>query len=81
MKEQFLSDLEPGNTIVDFFLVREKTMSLTRAGKPYLSLDLQDKSARIDAKAWDNAQAPNDQFGKGDVVKVKALVESYQGRN
>jgi len=81
MKERFLCDLEPGDTIVDFFLVREKTMSLTRAGKPYLSLDLQDKSGRIEAKVWENAQAANDQFGKGDVVKAKALVESYQARN
>ena len=79
MKEKTVSDIAPGDTLVDFFLVREKAMSLTRGGKPYLSLDLQDKGGRIDAKLWDNAEAANELFGKGDVVKVRALVEAYQG--
>ncbi|MFH0963410.1 MAG: HD domain-containing protein [Planctomycetota bacterium] len=79
MRARCIQDLTVGEVVVDFFLVREKTLSLTRAGKAYLTLDLQDASGRIDAKVWDNAQELNDQFGKGDVVKAQGIVETFQG--
>lgn len=79
MKGRHVRDIEVGGIAVGFFLVREKTMAQTKAGKAYLTLDLQDASGRIDAKVWDSAEAMGEQFGKGDVVKVQAMVEEYRG--
>ena len=81
MDEKQVAALQPGEVIVAFFLVREKALSLTRTGNPYLSLDLQDRSGRIDAKVWDSAQAVNDLFGKGPACARLVIDISADGYN
>ena len=49
MKTSFVSELGTEQTITSFFLVNEKEIRNSRAGKSYLRLDLGDRSGTIEA--------------------------------
>jgi len=80
MKSSFVSDLGAEQTITSYFLVNEKEIRNSRAGKAYLRLDLGDRSGTIEAVMWDQFEASAKDIGRGDVVKVNARVESYRGK-
>ena len=80
MKSPFISDLAAEQTILTFFLVNEKEIRNTRAGKSYLRLELGDRTGAIEAVMWDQAEATAKDIGRGDVVKVNARVESYRNK-
>lgn len=80
MKSSFISDLGAEQTITSYFLVNEKEIRNSRAGKAYLRLDLGDRSGSIEAVMWDQFEASAKDIGRGDVVKVNARVESYRGK-
>jgi 3'-5' exoribonuclease len=80
MKSSFVSDLGAEQTITSYFLVNEKEVRNSRAGKAYLRLDLGDRSGTIEAVMWDQFEASAKDIGRGDVVKVNARVESYRNK-
>src|SRR5271156_5901599 len=80
MKASFVSDLRAEQTITSFFLLNEKEVRNSRAGKSYLRLDLSDRSGTIEAVMWDQFEASAKDIGRGDVVKVIARVESYRNK-
>lgn len=77
MSERYISQLSEGERIVGHFLVQSKQLLTTKAGKPYLSLILQDKTGSISGRVWDNATEYYDQFKNNDVIKVDGSVELY----
>jgi 3'-5' exoribonuclease len=77
MDKRYISELSEGDRVVSHFLVQSKQLLATKAGKPYISLILQDKTGSISAKLWDNALEFNDTFKSNDVVKVDGNVELY----
>ena len=80
MKTSFVSDLGTEQTITSFFLVNEKEIRNSRAGKSYLRLDLGDRSGTIEAVMWDQFETAAKDISRGDVVKVNARVESYRNK-
>jgi 3'-5' exoribonuclease len=80
MKTSFVSELGTEQTITSFFLVNEKEIRNSRAGKSYLRLDLGDRSGTIEAVMWDQFEASAKEIGRGDVIKVIARVESYRNK-
>lgn len=80
MKASFVSDLGAEQTITSYFLVNEKEIRNSRAGKAYLRLDLGDRSGTIEAVMWDQFEASAKDISRGDVVKVNARVESYRNK-
>jgi 3'-5' exoribonuclease len=80
MKTSFVSDLGTEQTITSYFLVNEKEIRNSRAGKSYLRLDLGDRSGTIEAVMWDQFEVAAKDIGRGDVVKVNARVESYRNK-
>lgn len=80
-KTLFVADLEATTTLKDEpFLVAGKTQATTRAGKTYLNLVLADRTGRVDAKVWDDADRWARLFEVGDAVAVSAVGNPYQGR-
>jgi len=79
MDHKFIRDLAVGEKLTEFYLVRSKRNKTTRTNKPFLDLDLADNSGQINAKIWDRADELSALFSRGDVVKVKAKVDEYQG--
>jgi 3'-5' exoribonuclease len=80
MKPAFVADLKPDTAITSFFLVAEKELRTTREGKPFLRLELSDRTGAIEARLWENADGASATFAQNDIVKVQARVESYRNK-
>jgi 3'-5' exoribonuclease len=80
MKTSFISDLSSEQNITSFFLVCEKEIRNTREGKPYLRLELGDRSGTIEARMWDQFESAVKDVNRDDFVKVQARVEIYRNR-
>ena len=74
---RYLEDVREGEALVGHYLCKQKQSLKSRAGKTYLSLKLQDKTAIVDAKVWElNHQIQS--FEEGDIIKIDALALMYQ---
>lgn len=80
MKPVFVSDLAGDTTITTFFLVLEKEIRNTREGKPYLRLELGDRSGSVEARMWEHFEVPARDIGRDDIVKVQARCDVYRNR-
>jgi 3'-5' exoribonuclease len=80
MKSSFVSDLSTEQSITTFFLVHEKEIRNTREGKPYLRLELGDRSGTIEARMWDQFESAAKEVSRDDFVKVQARVEIYRNK-
>ncbi len=79
-KKVFVSELQEGSRVREMFLLARKNLAETKAGKPYLSLTLMDRTGEIEARVWDNAPALDRVAEVGDVVVVQAVAKSYQNQ-
>src|SRR6516162_7115952 len=72
MKTPLVADLNSEQNITTFFLVCEKEIRSTREGKPYLRLELGDRTGTIEARMWDQFEAAAKGIRREDFVKVQA---------
>ena len=72
-----IREMEPGERVTGFFIVRKKQLNTKKDGSPYLLLTLGDPSGRIPATLWDNVKPIHDSVQVGDIVKVKGTVGTY----
>jgi 3'-5' exoribonuclease len=75
----FINELKKGQAVESTFLVREKVLTKTKSGNPYLSLRLTDRTGEIDGRIWDNAIDFVSLFESDDFIKVRAEVDEFQG--
>ncbi|HXT25650.1 MAG TPA: HD domain-containing protein [Candidatus Eisenbacteria bacterium] len=80
MKKAFVSDLTSEQTITSFFLVSAKELRNTKEGKPYLRLELCDRSGTVEARMWTKFELAAQEVAREDIVKVEARVELYRDR-
>src|SRR6201987_1403799 len=80
MKKTFVSELTSEQTITSFFLVSAKELRNTREGKPYLRLELCDRSGTVEARMWTKFEMVAQEVAREDIVKVEARVELYRDR-
>ena len=80
MKKTFVSELTSEQTITSFFLVSAKELRNTREGKPYLRLELCDRSGTVEARMWTKFEIVAQEVAREDIVKVEARVELYRDR-
>lgn len=76
---KFIESLREGERISEVYLCRQKQTFLTKNGKPYDSLTLQDKTGTLDAKIWDVNSGGIEDFSALDYVYVMGDVTSFQG--
>ncbi len=81
MKTRFISQLRPGDSLAEQFVLTEKTMAHKKDGNSYLNLVLSDRTGRIDAVVWDNVDQIASQTESGQVVVVRGQVGSYRGKH
>jgi len=79
-KRRFVADLEPGERVGDLFVATEKELARTQSGKVYLRLALSDRTGRLPAVAWEDAEAIYQRFEDGSVVHVEGEVTTYRGQ-
>jgi 3'-5' exoribonuclease len=75
-----IAELAEDRTVEGVFAVTRKERRRTRAGAPYLALELADASGRIDARVWNDVELLDRRFGEGDAVRVLGRVERFDGR-
>ncbi len=76
---KFIETLREGERINDVYLCKYKQSAVTKNGKPYENVILQDKTGTIDAKIWDPNSMGIDDFESLDYVAVMGDVTSFQG--
>ncbi|HEY6626652.1 MAG TPA: HD domain-containing protein [Ignavibacteriaceae bacterium] len=79
IKQQQLNTLSKNDKIDHFLLIRKIELRSTRSGSDFLSTELGDKSASINANIWEGFAELAARGKVGDVVKVAGTVEEYQG--
>lgn len=80
MEKVWIQDFAEGQQVESTFLIREKTVLVGKNGRPYMAIQLCDRSGLIDARAWDRVEELSKECSVGEVVWVKGQVQTYQGR-
>jgi 3'-5' exoribonuclease len=75
-----IAELEADRTVEGVYAVARKRRLQTKAGAPYLALELVDPSGRVEARVWSDVELLDQRFGEGDAVRVLGRVERYGGR-
>ncbi len=77
---KYINMLNEGERVNGIFFCRYRTSAVTKNGKEYYSLILQDKTGTIDAKIW-NTSSPGirDDFESMDYVSVTGDVTVFNG--
>ncbi len=75
----YIKELHAGERVSEIYLCKQKQSSLTKSGKHYESLLLQDKTGTIDAKIWDPESNGIEECEAFDYVSVTGDVINYQG--
>jgi 3'-5' exoribonuclease len=73
-----VSALRAGQDVNGVFACTRKDRLLTRAGAPYLALELRDRSGTVPARAFQDADALAGRFDRGDLVRVGGRVERFR---
>lgn len=78
---RYIETLREGVHISDVYLCKNKQIALTKSGKEYGNLILQDKTGTIDGKIWDLGSPGVGNFETLDYVYVDADVTVFQNSN
>lgn len=76
---KYIANLREGDRLSDIYLCKYRQAAVTKNGKAYENVILQDKTGTIDAKIWDpNSSGIND-FDAKDYIDVVGDVNNFQG--
>jgi len=75
-----IAELAEDRTVEGVYAVTRKERRRTRAGAPYLALELADASGRIEARVWSDVELLDQRFAEGDAVRVLGRVERFGGK-
>lgn len=76
---KFIQDYNEGERVSDIYLCKFKQSAMTKNGKAYENLILQDKTGTLDAKIWDPNNAGIAEFDALDYIEVFGDINSFQG--
>lgn len=76
---KFIKDYKEGDRVSDIYLCKHKQAAVTKNGKPYVNVILQDKTGTVDAKVWEPNSAGIEEFDTLDYIEVYGDVNNFQG--
>jgi len=76
---KFIDTLRENTRVSSVWLCRAKSTHLTKTGKEYESVTLQDKTGSVDGKIWDPGNPGIGDFDAPDYVAVDADVQLFNG--
>ena len=77
---RYIETFREGMHVSDVYLCKNKQIALTKAGKEYGNLILQDKTGTIDAKIWDLSSPGVGNFETMDYIYIDADAECEAGQ-
>ena len=76
---KWIKDYKDGDRVFDIYLCKHKQSAVTKNGKSYENVILQDRTGTIDAKIWDPNSAGIEEFSVLDYIEVYGEVTSFNG--
>lgn len=76
---KYIKDLKESDRVFDIYLCKKKVAAVTKNGKPYESIVLQDKTGTIDAKVWEPNNPGIGDYDELDYIEVYGEVNNFQG--
>ena len=76
---KYVKDLKEGDRVSDIYLCKHKQSAVTKNGKAYENIILQDKTGTMDAKVWEPNSAGIEEFEALDYIEVCGEVNSIIG--
>lgn len=75
---KYIRDYKEGDRVFDIYLCKHKQSAVTKNGKAYDNVILQDKTGTIDAKVWDPNNPGIGDFDTLDYIEVYGEITSFQ---
>ena len=76
---KYIKDFKEGDRVFDIYLCKHKQAAVTKNGKPYENLILQDKTGTIDAKVWEPNNPGIGEYSALNYIEVYGDVNNFQG--
>ena len=76
---KFIKELKEGDRVFDIYLCKHKQAAVTKNGKAYENVTLQDKTGTVDAKVWEPNNPGIADYDTLDYIEVYGDVTSFQG--
>lgn len=76
---KYLADYHDGDRVFDVYLCKHRTSAMTKTGKPYDTVILQDKSGTLEGKIWEPNNAGIAEFDDLDYIEVYGDITSFNG--
>lgn len=77
---KYIETLREGERIQEIYLCKQKTSAMTKTGKEYENVILQDKTGQLDAKIWDPGSMGIEDFEALNYVEVHGDVTVFNGQ-
>ncbi len=76
---KYIKEFREGGRVAGVYLCKHRQSAVTKNGKAYENVILQDKTGTIDAKIWDPNSSGIDEFDALDYIDVMGDVNSFAG--
>ncbi|NLL93926.1 MAG: HD domain-containing protein [Clostridiales bacterium] len=76
---KYIETFREGEKVTGVYFCKQKTSAVTKNGKPYESVILQDKTGTIDSKIWDPNSLGIDDFDALDYVDIVGDITVFNG--
>ncbi|MCM1182482.1 MAG: HD domain-containing protein [Roseburia sp.] len=76
---KYIKDYKDGDRVFDVYFCKYKSAAVTKNGKSYDNVILQDKTGTLDAKIWDPNNSGIAEFEMFDYIEVYGEVTSFNG--
>ena len=73
-----LCDIQSGQNLAGFYLLKQASLRTTAAGKPYLAAAITDRTGTVEMKVWDYS-GPISHEDEGKIVCIQGRVSEFKG--
>jgi len=80
MEYKKIKQLQAGDAVQSFFLIKVADSKVGGNNKNYLDLTLVDQTGELNAKIWDRSNEDAKQYIPNTLVKVQGIVNEWQGK-
>lgn len=77
---RYIETLKEGDSISEIFLIKSKNAAMTKNGKPYENIIVQDKTGTMDGKLWDPNSSGIDDFDVLDYVEITGQIVAFNNQ-
>ncbi len=77
---QKVSTFAKGDTIQGYYMLKSITLKTSNANNRYFDLTIADQTGEVNAKIWDTDMVSDIEMVDGMLVKIKGLVNDWQGQ-